>query len=257
MDISLIGIIVIAFSGWMCLDCLQRKEHIVWVIIIIALIPPIGALIYFFAVKAQRPGGTASPSAMFNSTSRNVSKDIDTEETLQLKELINQFHKAYHYEKLGQVYMEKKKFELAVPQFRAAIEKDPEMEEAHYGLGKSLHAMGNFEEAAEALEVLVALNRKYDYGNAIFGLAECYRLAGNDEKAIETYEEVIKTFHFFKAQYHYARLLDKKGDKQGAIGSMKRIIGLSKDLPDYKLEKERHWIDEAYKFLRKNGVELA
>jgi hypothetical protein len=38
---------------------------------------------------------------------------------------------------------------------------------------------------------------------------------------------------------------------------MKSIIGSSKDLPDYKLEKEKHWIEEAYKYLRKNGIELA
>jgi len=257
MDINLIGIIVIAFSGWMVLDCLQRKEHIVWIIIIIALIPPIGALVYFFAVKAQKPSPVSDTGKPMFQRVPKASREIDTEETLQLKELINQFHKAYHYEKLGQIYLEQKKYDLAVPQFRSAIEKDQEMEEAHYGLGKSLYGMGDYEEAAKTLEVLVGINRKYDYGNAIFGLAECYRLAENDEKAMETYEEVIKTFDFFKAKYHYARLLDKKGDKQGAIGSMKSIIGSSKDLPDYKLEKERHWIDEAYKFLRKNGVELA
>ena len=38
---------------------------------------------------------------------------------------------------------------------------------------------------------------------------------------------------------------------------MKKIIGFSKDLPEYKLEKERYWIDEAYKYLRNNGVEMA
>ena len=48
-----------------------------------------------------------------------------------------------------------------------------------------------------------------------------------------------------------------KGKKDEAISQMKSIVGSSKDLPDYKLEKERYWIDEAYKFLRKNGVELA
>ena len=32
------------------------------------------------------------------------------------------------------------------------------------------------------LEKLTAIDKKYDYGNAIFGLAESYRLAGNDEK---------------------------------------------------------------------------
>ena len=69
--------------------------------------------------------------------------------------------------------------------------------------------------------------------------------------------EVINSFHFFKAYYHYANLLDKSGKKQDAIDYMKNIIGSSKDLPDYKLEKEQYWIDAAYKFLRKNGVELA
>ena len=67
----------------------------------------------------------------------------------------------------------------------------------------------------------------------------------------------VASFHFFKAYYHYASLLDKGGKKDEAISHMKSIIGSSKDLPDYKLEKERYWIDEAYKFLRKNGVELA
>ena len=32
---------------------------------------------------------------------------------------------------------------------------------------------------------------------------------------------------------------------------------ISENRPDYKLEKERFWIDEATKFLRKNGIELA
>ena len=78
-----------------------------------------------------------------------------------------------------------------------------------------------------------------------------------NEKALATYGEVINSFHFFKAYYHYARLLDKNGKKNEAIDYMKSIVGSSKDLPDYKLEKERFWIDEAYKYLRKNGIELA
>jgi hypothetical protein len=51
--------------------------------------------------------------------------------------------------------------------------------------------------------------------------------------------------------------LDKNGKKQEAIDNMKSIVGSAKDLPDYKLEKERFWIDEAYKYLKKNGIELA
>ena len=171
--------------------------------------------------------------------------------------MISKFHKAYHYEKLGQTYLEQKQYLLAIPQFKEAIKRDDELNEARYGLGKAFHAMGNYSEAAEALEELVKIDKKYDYGNAIFGLAECYRLAEFEDKALKTYKEVINSFHFFKALYHYANLLDQKGEKGEAINQMKSIIGSSKDLPDYKLEKERYWIDEAYKFLRKNGVELA
>lgn len=240
------------FMVWMCLDCIQRREHFIWIIIMIILFP-VGALAYFFMVKnkaaGKTQGGFTAPTP--------IRKEIETEETLQLKELIGKYHKAYHYEKLGQAYVDQKKFDLAIPQFEEAIQRDPEMLEARYGLAKCLHGLNKYEDAAVALEKLTALEKKYDYGNAIFGLAECYRLSGDDEKALETYGEVINSFHFFKAYYHYARLLDKKGKKQEAIDYMKSIVGSSKDLPDYKLEKERFWIDEAYKYLRKNGVELA
>ncbi|PIQ97503.1 MAG: hypothetical protein COV67_03820 [Nitrospinae bacterium CG11_big_fil_rev_8_21_14_0_20_56_8] len=243
--------LALIFMVWMCMDCIQRKEHFVWIIIMVVLFP-IGAVVYYFVVKSR--GASKGPGLR---VPRAPSRIVDTEETLQLKELIDQYHKPYHYEKLGQAYLNQKNFELAIPNFEEAIQRDPEMLEARYGLAKALHGLGRFSEAAEVLERLVAIDKKYDYGNAIFGLAECYRLSANDEMALKTYDEVIKSYHFFKAYYHYARLLDKRGDKQGAIGHMKSIIGSSKDLPEYKLEKERFWIEEAYKFLKKNGIELA
>jgi tetratricopeptide (TPR) repeat protein len=239
----------LAFSIWMCFDCIQRKEHFIWIVIMIVLVP-FGAIAYYFLVKSK---GTKKVN-LFKPSAEKV---IESEETLQLKELIGKLHKAYHYEKLGQAYLNQQNFNLAIPQFEEAVKKDPEMNEARYGLAKSLHGLGRYEEAASVLEELVKLDKKYDYGNAIFGLAECYRLSGHEEKALEAYNDVINSFHFFKAYYHYARLLDKKGDKQEAINYMKSIIGSSKDLPEYKLEKERYWIDEAYKYLRKNGIELA
>tara|TARA_B100000749_G_scaffold97430_1_gene74321 strand:- start:104 stop:808 length:705 start_codon:yes stop_codon:yes gene_type:complete len=234
---------------------MQRKEHFVWIIVMVVLFP-VGAVAYYFAVKSKA-GNMSSPSILQTVKHKNNPKEIETNETLQLKEMIEKFHKAYHYEKLGQAYLEQKQYLLAIPQFKEAIKRDDELNEARYGLGKAFHAMENYSEAAEALEELVKMDKKYDYGNAIFGLAECYRLAEFEDKALKTYKEVINSFHFFKALYHYANLLDQKGEKGEAINQMKSIIGSSKDLPDYKLEKERYWIDEAYKFLRKNGVELA
>lgn len=234
---------------WMCFDCIKRKEHFIWIVIMVVLFP-VGAVVYYFAVKNKGMGGQFAVASV-------PSRQIETEDTLLLKNLINKHHKAYHYEKLGQVYLEARDYQQALEPFQEAIQRDPEMLEARYGKAKSLHGLGNFVEAAKVLEELVKMDKKYDYGNAIFGLAECYRLAGMEDKALETYEAVINSYHFLKAYYHYARLLDNRGKKQEAITYMKSIIGTSKNMPEYKLEKERHWIDEAYKFLRKNGVELA
>jgi tetratricopeptide (TPR) repeat protein len=248
MDIFItLGLVLMV---WMCLDCIQRKEHFIWIVIMVVLFP-VGAVIYYFAVKNKgKKRGNLFPMP-------SKPKEVETEDTLHLKELIKKHEKAFHYEKLGQLYFDQKNYELAIPQFEAAIKKDPEMNEARYGLAKSLHGLGKFTEAIEVLEALTKEDKKFDYGNAIFGLAECYRLAGMDEKALATYKDVIDSFAFFKAYYHYGRLLDKIGQKQEAIDQMKSLIGSSKDLPEYKLEKERYWIEEAYKFLRKNGIELA
>jgi len=242
----------LVFMVWMCFDCIQRREHFVWIVIMVVLFP-IGAVAYYFMVKAKAGPVTKRPS-LFTPSPPKV---LETEETLQLKDLINKFHKPYHYEKLGQLYLDQKNYTLAAPQFKEAIQRDPESNEARYGLAKSYYGMGKFLEAAEVLEGLVKIDKKFDYGNALFGLAECYRLAGAEDKALETYKAVINSFHFFKAYYHYARLLDHRGEKQEAIDYMKSIIGSSKNLPEYKLEKERHWIEEAYKYLKKNGIELA
>ena len=254
---ELLLLVSFVFTIYMCFDCINRKEHFVWLIVMLVFSYPfpMGALAYFFAVKNRMPAGPRlQTSSFFNAP---APKELDTEETLQLKEMISKFHKAYHYEKLGQVYLEDKKYELALEPFEEAIKKDPESNEARYGLGKSLYGMGRFAEAAEVLSELVKIDKKYDYGNAIFGVAECYRLSGQEDKALEAYKAVINSYHFFKAYYYYAQLLDKQGKKEEAIDTMKSIIASSKDLPEYKLEKEQRWIEEAYKFLRKNGIELA
>ena len=153
------------------------------------MLPPIGAVAYFFAIK-NRAGSVATGKSMGGQIipfGKSEKKEVETDETLQLKELIGKYQKAYHYEKLGQAYVEQKNYDSAIANFEEAIQRDPEMLEARYGLGKCLHGLHRYDEAATVLEKLTALDKKYDYGNAIFGLAECYRLGGDDEKALASY----------------------------------------------------------------------
>jgi len=97
MDIFItIGLV---FMVWMCIDCIQRKEHFIWIVIMVVLFP-VGAVIYYFAVKnkGQKRGH------LFPLPSK--AREVESEETMHLKELIKQHHKAYHYEKLGDVYLD-------------------------------------------------------------------------------------------------------------------------------------------------------
>ena len=175
--------LALVFMVWMCIDCMQRKEHFVWIIIMVVLFP-VGAVAYYFTVKSKA-GNIPGQSILNTVKLKNKPGELETDETLQLKEMIGKFHKAYHYERLGQTYLDKKQYDLAIPQFKEAIKRDNESNEARYGLGKALHAMGNYSEAAEALGELVKIDKKYDYGNAIFGQAECYRLGGLEDKALK------------------------------------------------------------------------
>ena len=226
------------FQIWMFIDCLKRKENFLWIVIII-LFGPAGAALYLFFVKLS------GNSVKIKTTIK------DTEEVENLKTLIKLHSKAYHYNELGDIYLKRGDLQEAKECYEKAVKKDPSMLNAQYGLAKCLHGIGKYLEAAYLLEDLVANDRKHDYGNALFGLAESYRLSGEDDKAIKAYEDLFKAYSFFRGYYEYAMLLVKKGRLDDAIKSMRTLINNAGTLPDYKYQQEKVWIDKAHKFLRR------
>jgi len=226
------------FQLWMFIDCLKRKENFFWILIVI-LFGPVGAAFYLFFVKlsGNRPKTKISMK--------------DTEEVENLKNLIKLHSKAYHYNELGDIYLTRGDLQEAKECYEKAVEKDEGMLNAQYGLAKCFHGSGKYLEAAYILEDLVAKDRKHDYGNALFGLAESYRLAGEEDKAIKVYEDLFKAYSFFRGYYEYAMLLVKKGRLDDAIQSMRTLINNAGTLPDYKYQQEKIWIDKAHKFLRR------
>ncbi len=68
----------------------------------------------------------------------------------------------------------------------------PELAAQYFSQGHSAFNAGKYSEAAEALERAVA----YDAGNeeALYELAQSYRILGEDEKAIDAYNRVIELF---------------------------------------------------------------
>lgn len=72
----------------------------------------------------------------------------------------------------------------------------------------------NYEEAAEGFEKVVAIDEKYEDGDVLYFLAQCYRNLGEDEKAITYYQKVTDLYpgteHAANAQEYLAELQESQ-----------------------------------------------
>ncbi len=244
--ISTLFFLGFAFQIWMVVDCVRRKESFFWIVAIL-LFGPIGALVYLVTVKLA--GVKIRGKLNFGSYAK-VARVVDGE-IERLEELVGLHGKAYHHKELGLKYLYAGEMNQAEDHLSKAVEKDEELLDAQYGLAKSLFSQGKYLEAAHVLEVLTTRDKKYDYGSALLALAESYRMAAMDEKAMEVYKVVVHSYSFFKGYYEYALLLKKTGSIEEAIKMMENINKNATALPEYKYEKEKIWIDNARKFIRR------
>ena len=130
--------LALVFMVWMCIDCIQRKEHFIWIIIMVVLFP-VGAVAYYFTVKAKA-GGMPRPTILRTPQVRDNVKEVETEETLQLKDMIGKFHKAYHYEKLGHTYLEQKNTNWRFPSLKKRLNATP-IQKRHVMVCKAYHGL--------------------------------------------------------------------------------------------------------------------
>ncbi len=91
---------------------------------------------------------------------------------------------------LGSVLFKQKKAPEALAQFRAATEADPTFKLAWFNLGYAARKSSDFLVAAQAYEKYTALDQVDPDG--FYGLAESYKGAGQNDKAIAAYETYLK-----------------------------------------------------------------
>lgn len=91
---------------------------------------------------------------------------------------------------LGSVLFKQKKSAEAIAQFRAATEADPTFKLAWFNLGYAARKSSDFPVAAQAYEKYTALDANDPDG--FYGLAESYKGAGQNDKAIAAYEMYLK-----------------------------------------------------------------
>jgi tetratricopeptide (TPR) repeat protein len=140
--------------------------------------------------------------------------------------------------KLGECYIEMKRWPDAEKALAEAIVKKPKLETAHFNLGLVYEERGEVERAAAAYRSELESNPK-GY-RAAFNLAKLLQRAGQRKQAVELYRKVVSLApEFAVGRLYLAKALLDVGDLSGAESEAR--AGLAQK-PDPKLAPLGHYV---------------
>jgi hypothetical protein len=240
----LVFVIGSIFQAWMFVDALRRREY-VWAVIIF-LFSFFSALFYFFLV--YRASGAGNPLAGFE-----LPGAADRRQITRLKAEIHHLDKAHHHLQLGDIYFSQGKLAEAEKCYRAAYERDPRDEDVRAHLGSCLARQGNAREALPLLESVCAANPKHDYGYTLMTFAEAQAAAGEADRAVATWRQVLSLYSYARARVQFAELLIQRKEYAEAKKNLEEVINESPYAPQFQRQRETIWLRRAKELRRSCG----
>lgn len=125
--------------------------------------------------------------------------------------------------KLGNEAMERGEIEVAVREYRAAVEGNPGSALARFNLGTALTAAGQVEAAAAAFLEAIAIDE--EYGNAHYNLGTLYARQGRFDLAAAHFESAYRSDpDDHDAHLDWAVALARSGRVEAAVGELERLV---------------------------------
>ncbi len=186
-------------------------EHVLGVISSFAI--PILFLTAFYA-----PGliqGVWADVSHFWRRVRTRKHDIE-----ELERKIVHLDRPYHMNQLGVMYLQQGRIAKAQPWFEKALAKDGEALDSKYHLACCHFAQKRYDQSAELLEEVHAIKPDHDYGMAYLRLAQSQQFRGNDSRAGEVFQTMLRFYPGHpEGTYYYGLLLagDHSPEKGAAI----------------------------------------
>lgn len=133
------------------------------------------------------------------------------------------------YMERGNLYIDVYELELAVEDCKNAIERDENSYYAYNNLGCALLKLRRIDEAIPPLEHAIEMDERRDH-LPYLNLAECYIVKGEFEKAINTYNKMLKLFSNLGGyRDNVAKLYCRMGEYQKAIKCYEKMLEDCKD----------------------------
>jgi hypothetical protein len=215
----------------------QPESYWLWIIL---LLGPLGSLIYLAvqALPELRDPGT------FDFVSRN-------RRIRELESAVSQNPSAGNYEELGQLYLDKGKWEKARACFDHSITQRTDSSDPFYRRALALLQLGNFPAAIVDLERVTRTDPGYDIQRAPGLLAWAYARTGQNERAEALFSRVIRVSTLTETQYHYAEFLAAQGRAAEAREWAQQIMAKRPTMPGFQRRRERPWFRQTRSLLSK------
>jgi hypothetical protein len=177
-----LGLIQMAFTVWMLVDAYQRRVEMFWYWVIF-FFQPLGAWVYFFAVKfrtARLPGRRSGLSWQRQLSLKELRYRVERTPTLA-----NRFA-------LAERLMEKGAYTEAIPHLEAVLAIESDYCAALHALAKCRLATGEAEQALAPLKKLMHRDYRWAYYRAWRTLIEVHLARGQPADALIACREFAK-----------------------------------------------------------------
>ncbi len=243
MSFGLPGLLTVAFLIAMCVHVVRTGRELFWLFIIILGFPPIGALVYFFAIVA--------PELFRGPTARKVGRVArETLDPLRAYRDAKSAHEltptVHNQMRLAAAAAELGRNEEAEALYREAMqgvhEDDPAL---LLGRAKALIELGRAGEALTFLERLGAQGKDGETPQAMLALARAYDALGRVDEAAKAYDWTAPRLPGLEGVARQAAFLARTGQRAQAQEALAEIDRrLSRANPHFRKEG-RAWRDFA------------
>jgi len=237
-----------AFSIWMLVDAVRRRAEPWWFVVILMFMPlglllPLGALVYFMAVKSRD-----YDFGRFRALAGDRRSSIG-ELSYRAQETPSVANKLAYAEAL-QVAA---RYGEASDEYRDVLRRDPTNRHALHGVGCCLLGLGKPEAACEALQKLLEADNAWaDFGAAL-DYADALWQAGRQDDAIELLRGLVAVSNRINhrvALAHYLIQAERAGPARDVLDQALRDYEHS---PTFVKRRDRKWAERAEKMLRDLG----